>query len=88
MCIKYNNLTEIDVNSNLNYGDSNNITIHHGMINNNRGLCNLKAHCEDTGPGQYRCVCKGGYVGDGQSCKRKIKCITRQNNILFCLDYN
>ena len=88
MCIKYNNLTEIDFNSNLNKSDSNNITTHDSILNKNEILCNINANCEDTGPGQYRCECKEGYVGDGQNCKRKIKCISRQKNVFFCLDYN
>ena len=74
MCTKYN-LTTIHTNSNVSGGDLMNINIssHNGTLNNNGRLCNVNANCEDTGPGRYRCVCKGGYTGDGQNCKRKFK---------------
>ena len=72
MCAKYN-LTAINTNANVSDGDSININIGHlnGTVNNDGTLCHLNANCEDTGPGLYRCVCKEGYTGDGENCKRK-----------------
>lgn len=36
-----------------------------------RDDCHRFATCFDTAPGEYKCVCREGYVGDGKECKGK-----------------
>ncbi|KAL9961076.1 hypothetical protein ACROYT_G029957 [Oculina patagonica] len=41
--------------------------------------CDVNADCENT-VGSYRCSCKAGYKGDGQTCKDVDECNTRTDN--------
>jgi hypothetical protein len=33
-----------------------------------RDDCHRFATCFDTAPGEYKCICRDGYIGDGKEC--------------------
>ena len=71
LCIKYN-ATAANSRSNI----SNDIITDNNSTDNgskidNVALCSSNANCEYTGPGQYECICRPGYFGDGKQCKRR-----------------
>ena len=72
LCTEYNLTTTAAPDANGNNENSINVTLANNKEDGEkRMLCNDNAKCEYTGPGQYKCICNDGFIGDGRDCQRK-----------------